>query len=370
MTASGTPAPRLRSLDALRGFDMLWIVGLAELFHQLAKVVDFGWLQAWAHQLEHVEWEGLRAYDLIFPLFMFASGMSVPYALAAKLGRGDSRAGLLLGIWRRALVLVLLGIIYNGGLELKLATQRYASVLGQIGLAYGIAATLFLFTKSWKSRAAWCGGILVGMAGLQLLFPVPGSGAGVLTPEGVVNAWIDRMWLPGRLHGVVFDPEGLLCIVSASALTLGGVIAGDYVKSWGEPSHTAATRMLLAGAVALLAGWLCWKAGYPPIKAAWTTTFNLLAGGICLWIFVVFYLLVDFKPQSNWSFPLQVVGMNPLTIYLADRIISFPDISRFFFGGIAGRSGKWEEVVIVLGILLIEWLLLWFLWKKRVFLRV
>jgi len=370
MTASGNPAPRLRSLDALRGFDMLWIVGLADLFLHLAKVVDVGWLNAWAHQLEHVPWEGLRAYDLIFPLFMFASGMSVSYALTPKLQRGETRGGLLLSVWRRALVLVLLGIIYNGGLDLKFATQRYASVLGQIGVAYGIAASIFLLTRTWKSRAVWCGGILAGVAGLQLLFPVPGHGAGVLTPDGIVNAWFDRMLLPGRLHGVVFDPEGILCIVSASALTLGGVIAGDFVKSWGEPSHTAASRLLLAGAGLLLAGWLCWKLGYPPIKAAWTTTFNLLAGGICTWLFVLFYLLVDFRPQSNWSFPLQVVGMNPLTIYLAERIIPFPGISRFFFGGIARLSGTWGEVVITLGILLIEWLLLWFLWKKRVFLRV
>lgn len=349
---------------------MLWIVGLAELFLQLAKVLNFGWLHVWAEQLEHVPWEGLRAYDLIFPLFMFSSGMSVPYALSAKLERGDAKGKLLTGIWRRALILVLLGIIYNGGLQLEFATQRYASVLGQIGLAYGIAATIFLFTRTWKGRVAWCVGILLGIAGLQLLFPVPGHGAGVLTSEGVVNAWLDRMLLPGRLHGKVFDPEGLLCIVSASALTLGGVIAGDYVKSWGGPSHTAAGTMLVAGAALLLVGWLCWKAGYPPIKSAWTTTFNLLAGGICTWLFVLFYLLVDFRPESNWSFPLQVVGMNPLTIYLAERIISFPDISKFFFGGIAEHCGKWEEVVLVLGILIIEWLFLWFLWRKRAFLRI
>ncbi|QJE95334.1 acyltransferase family protein [Luteolibacter luteus] len=370
MTASGNPAPRLRSLDALRGFDMLWIVGLAELVHALAKVLGYGWLFSLSFQLEHPPWEGLRAYDLIFPLFMFASGMSVPYALSPKLERGETRSKLLLGVWRRALLLVLLGIIYNGGLQLDFGKQRFASVLGQIGLAYGIAASIFLFTRTWKARAICCGLILAGIAALQLLFPVPGHGAGVLTPDGIVNAWLDRMLLPGRLHGVVFDPEGILCAISASALTLGGVIAGDFVKSWAEPSHTAASRLLLAGAAMLLGGWLCWKAGYPPIKSAWTTTFNLLAGGICTWIFVVFYLLVDFRPQSNWSFPLQVVGMNPLTIYMAEKVIPFPDISEFFFGGIARLSGIWGEVVIILGIILIEWILLWFLWKKRVFLRV
>jgi predicted acyltransferase len=370
MTTPGSPSPRLRSIDALRGFDMLWIIGLAELFHQLAKVVDAGWLRVLNGQLEHVEWDGLRAYDLIFPLFMFLSGMAVPYALGAKLERGESRGKLAGGVLKRVALLVLLGIVYNGGLDLEFETQRFASVLGQIGIAYGIAAMVFLFTRTGRARVAWCGGILVGIAILQLLVPVPGHGAGVLTPEGIINGWLDRRFLPGRLHGGVFDPEGLLCIVSASALTLGGVLAGVQVRHAGSPSFSVAGRLLLAGAALLGAGWLCWKLGYPPIKAAWTTTFNLLAGGICLWLFVLFHLLIDFRPESRWSFPLQVVGMNPLTIYLAERILPFGEISAFFLGGIAARSGEWKGVVLACGVLLVGWLLLWFLWRKKVFLRV
>jgi predicted acyltransferase len=369
--ANPSPAvPRLRSIDALRGFDMLWIIGLADLFHQLAMVVEAGWLRSLTVQLEHVEWEGLRAYDLIFPLFMFLSGMSVPYALGRKVEQGEARGKLAVGVLKRTVLLVLLGIVYNGGLGLKFETQRYASVLGQIGIAYGIAATVFLFTRTWRPRAAWCFAIVVGIAVLQLLVPVPGHGAGVLTPEGIINGWIDRHLLPGRLHRELFDPEGLLSIVSASALTLGGVLAGDYVRRSSAPSFGAACRLLLAGAALLAAGWLCWKLGYPPIKSAWTTTFNLLAGGICLWLFVLFHLLIDFRPESKWSFPLQIIGMNALTIYLAEKILSFGDISAFFLGGIAARIGKWEDVLLLCGVLAIQWLLLWFLWRKKVFLRV
>ena len=366
-----TAAPsRLRSLDALRGFDMLWIIGLADLFLQLAKVTNITRLDTFAIQLEHVEWEGLRVYDLIFPLFMFLSGVAVPYALGKKRERGDSRGSLLAAVWKRALILVLLGVIYNGGLQLKFETQRYASVLGQIGVAYGIAATVFLITSTWKARTIWCGGFLAAIAVLQLRFPVPGHGAGILTPDGIVNAWLDRMLLPGRLHGTVFDPEGLLCAFSAAALTLGGILTGDHVRASGPPSHLTAARLLVVGTLLLIAGWLCWKTGYPPIKSAWTTTFNLLAGGICLWVFTAFHLFIDFRPESKWSFPLEVIGMNSLTIYLLERVVSFSDISEFFFGGIARLCGEWHEVVIIAGILLIEWLVLYFLWKKRAFLRV
>ncbi len=371
-TRALAPAPpRLRSLDALRGFDMIWIIGLAHLFVTLGDVSDVSWLKSFALQNEHVDWEGLRIHDLIFPLFMFISGMAVPYALGRKRELGTPRPGLLAGVWRRALVLVLLGIVYNGGLKVGLGDpRRYASVLGQIGIGYGIAATIYLFTNSWKGRAAWALAILLGIAALQLLFPVPGVGAGVLTPEGVVNGWFDRGWLPGRLNDTLFDPEGWLCTISASALTLGGVMTGDYVRGFGGPSYTPASRLLVVGTALLFLGWLCWHFGYPPIKKAWNPTFNLLAAGIGIWLFVAFYLLIEFNPYQKLSFPLEVIGMNPLTIYLAARVFSFTAASQFFFGTLASLCGKWEEVVIILGQLLIEWLLLWFLWKKRAFLRV
>lgn len=368
MSADTSPdtAPRLRSLDALRGFDMLWIVGLATLFREWAEVGDASWLDRWAAQLSHVTWEGLRAYDLIFPLFMFLSGVSIPYAL----GRGGNRATLLAKVARRAVLLVILGIIYNGGLQFEFANQRFASVLGQIGIAYAIAATVFLFTLSWRGRAIGCAGILMTVTVLQLWVPVPGHGAGNLSPDGIINSWIDRQWLPGRLHGGTFDPEGILCTLSAAAITLGGVLAGERIKSSGKPSLSTVVGFLVAGAILCGAGWLCWKAGYPPIKSAWTTSFNLLAGGICVALLAVFHLAVDFVPGFNWSFPLQIVGMNPLTIYLGARIVSFPQISAFFFGGVASLTGEWRAVTLAAGVLVIEWLVLWFLWRKRVFLRV
>ena len=358
--------PRLKSLDAPRGFDMLWIVGLSKLFIALAAVTSIPWLDAWADQLEHVPWDGLRAYDLIFPLFMFLAGMAIPYSLAAKQSRPG---GAIRSILLRVALLILLGAIYNGLLQLKFDTQRYASVLGQIGVAYAIAAFIFLFTRTWKSRVIWLLGLLLGIAALQLLFPVPGHGAGVLTPEGIVNAWIDRQFLPGRLHGGNFDPEGLLCAVSASALTLGGVLTGSFIRHRG-PRLTNVPILLAAGAVLILLGWLCWTLGYPPIKSAWTTTFNLLAGGICLSLFALFHLAIDFIPAVNWSFPLQVVGMNPLTIYLAARILPFSAIAAFFAGGLAERSGPWSPVILLSATLLIEWLLLLFLYRKKIFLRV
>ncbi len=369
LSAAGTP--RLRSVDALRGFDMLWIVGLAALFRELAATAEAPWLEAVAWQLHHAEWAGLRAYDLIFPLFMFLAGMSIPYAITARISRGVSRWKIVASILRRVVLLVVLGAVYNGLLRFDFDDQRYASVLGQIGIAYGIAALVYLATKGWAGRMTVCVLILVGVAALQLFVPVPGYAPGTFTPHGIINGWIDRRYLPGRLHGEVFDPEGWLCIVSAAALTLAGVMTGEYVKLRGSRPHFRSLLALaLAGSASFGLGWLAWYAGYPPIKAAWTTTFNLLAGGICVWLFAIFHLLVDGLPRFDWSFPLRVVGMNPLTIYLLHRFVPFGEISAGIFGGAAALAGKWEAAIVIGGMLLIEWLLLLFLWRKRVFLRL
>lgn len=359
--------PRLRSLDALRGFDMLWIVGLAAIFRILSKSTDIAWLDTLAGQLEHVPWDGLRAYDLIFPLFMFLSGVSIPYALANK--AAGSRFKTIQSILLRVAILILLGAMYNGLLQFNFETQRYASVLGQIGIAYGIAALVFVFTNDWKSRVGWLTLVLTVTTGLQLWVPVPDHGAGLLTQQGIINGWVDRNFLPGQLYEKIFDPEGLMCAFSSASLTLFGVLTGSFVRGRGN-TLTNIPALWISGAGLILLGWVSWNLGYPPIKSAWTTTFCLLAGGISVCLFGLFHLVVDLIPSVNWSFPLQVVGMNPLTIYLLTRIVSFPAISAFFFNGVAMKSGEWSALVIAIGTLLIEWLLLWLMFRKKIFLRV
>ncbi|MGB6222126.1 acyltransferase family protein [Haloferula sp.] len=303
---------RLRSLDALRGFDMLWIIGLEGVFRSLAEASDSSIRDAVVVQLKHVPWAGLRGYDLIFPLFMFLSGVAIPWSVGNKLERGAARKGVALGILRRAFLLVLLGMIYNGLLNFQFDKLRVASVLGQIGVAYAIAALVWTFVATRSTRVIILVGVMLGVAVLQLLVPVPGHGAGVLTPEGSINGWIDRHLLSGQLYRKDFDPEGLLCIVSASALTLGGAFAGDYLKRQAEPHLRTVGLFLGIGAGLILAGWTCATLGYPSIKSAWTGTFHLYAGGISLILLGIFHWLIDFPKRWNWSFPLQVVGMNPL----------------------------------------------------------
>ena len=231
-------AERLHSLDVLRGFDMLWIIGGGELAIALAKVTNWGWLNWFAEQQEHVKWDGFHFEDLIFPLFMFISGVAISFAILGKIARGGSKTKTAWKIVRRGFTLVVLGILYNGFLQFRFAEGgvRYASVLGQIGLGYMFASLIVLYTRHYSFRLMWLGGILLGYGIIQNFIPVPGIGAGVLTPEGCINGYIDRLFLPGRLYGGVFDPEGLLCIVSATGITLMGALAGEVLRSkaWDE----------------------------------------------------------------------------------------------------------------------------------------
>jgi len=372
MSTPGSTDHRLLSLDALRGFDMFWIIGGGELFIALSRVTGWNWLEWWAKQQHHVPWDGFRFEDLIFPLFMFISGVAASYAILGKLGKGSDKPHLAWKVVRRGLTLVILGFVYNGILQLRFGGEgfRFASVLGQIGLAYLFACLIVLFTRKSIFRLIWLALILLGYAIIQNFIPVPGVGAGVLTPEGCINGYIDRLLLPGKLYGGTFDPEGLLCIVSATGITLMGALAGEVLrnKAWSEYrklliiSGTGVLFIILA---------LLLEPVYPVIKAAWTTTFNLLAGGIACLLLSLFYLIIDVWRFRKWTFFFSVIGVNSITIYLGTVLIDFGHTSRFLFGGLSRIAGEaWGEVIFWTGIILIEWLMLLFLYRKKIFLRV
>ncbi len=366
---------RLQSLDVLRGFDMLWIVGGGSLVAALAKTTDWGWLNVIAGQLEHVSWQGFHFEDLIFPMFMFISGVAIPYAVTAKVEQGVDRKSLFHKILKRGILLVILGVIYNGNLRRDFdgfSDMRIASVLGQIGLGYLFAATIVVYTKSFKTRIAWLIGIMSGIAILQLAIPVPGHGAGLLLDQQwCINAYIDRMLMPGRLHGTIYDPEGLLCIVSAITVTLMGALAGSILRD-GEPASQKKAATLAIGGAALIAVALILSPVYPIIKACWTVPFNMLAAGISAMLLSLFYFSIDVKDWTHGVFSykilfFKVIGMNSITIYLGHSIIDFDHASHFFLGCLSKPMGEW---IVILGSIVIEWLVLYYLYQKKIFLRV
>ncbi|MBV5311759.1 MAG: DUF5009 domain-containing protein [Prolixibacteraceae bacterium] len=362
------PRERLLSLDALRGFDMFWITGGSYLIEVIAKYSGASWLDPIVEQMEHVPWNGFHFYDLIFPLFMFISGVAIPFALVSKLEKNVPKYDLAKKAVTRGLILVFLGFIYNGVFRNGFENPRLLSVLGQIGLGYMFAALIVIYTKSFKSTLYWLGGILAGIGIIQLLVPVPGIGAGVLTPDGCINGYIDRMLVPGRLHGGVFDPEGLLCIVSAVTVTLMGSVAGHFLRDKSTSDPEKIKTLSLTGVSAIVLALLL-STFYPLIKACWTSSFNLLTGGIGFLLITLFYWIIDVKGWKKWSFFFRVIGMNSIFIYLFHGFVDVDKITNRLFGWTV-LWGNFGEIFYATSEIAMVWLLLYYMYKKGIFLRV
>ena len=366
---------RLESLDALRGFDMMFIMGVASLVIAVCELFPCGadcWL---ARQMSHVSWNGLAHHDTIFPLFIFLAGVSWPFSLSKQREAGKSTGKIVWKILKRALILIALGVVYNGFFKLDFPNLRIASVLGRIGLAWMGAALIYLFVKSPWKRGIICAVILVGYWLLLRFVSAPDvPGSNPLSLEDNIVGWVDRQLLPGRLlyTSAKFDPEGLLSTLPAIVTAMLGMFAGDLVRLPEEKmTGKRKTLWLLAAAAAFLATGLLWSLDFPVNKKLWSSSFVLVLAAYSFACFALFYYLIDVKGYRKWCFPFKVIGMNSITIYLLQKILSIPSISRFFLEGFAGLfSESVGEVIFAVGYVLICWLILYFLYKKDVFLKV
>lgn len=361
---------RLMSLDALRGFDMLFIMGFASFVVAVCGLWPSAVTDAAAASMSHVAWDGFAHHDTIFPLFLFIAGVSFPFSLSKQRSLGLSTGTIYAKIVRRALTLVLLGVIYNGLFRLDFENLRIASVLGRIGLAWGIAAVLYL-NFGVKARIAIAAAILVGYGLLSALVAAPDvAGAGPLTREGCLAGYVDRLLLPGKLYGKTFDPEGLLSTVPAVVTAMLGMFTGEFVRRQDLSGGRKASWMI-AAAVALLVAGLAFNGVVPVNKSLWSSTFVCVVAAYSLAMFALFYYLIDVRGWRRWTLFFRVVGLNSITIYLAQRIVGFGRISDFFLGGVASKCPEaLAAVVNSAGYVAVCWLFLYFLYRKNVFLKV
>ena len=365
---------RLISLDVFRGFDMFWIMGGESLLCTIAAA--FGFKEFGSH-FGHVPWDGLQFMDTIFPTFLFMAGASFPFSYAKSLARGLSRRQVAFRALRRGITLILLGFVYQGFLQrLDFGTFRIPSVLGYIGFGWMCAAWIYLVLgKAWQ-RLAVGAVILVAVTLVFGFIPAPGVAADAVkfSPEWHLGCWLDRTILGAhRLGGVnsLFDNEGfggLFCTITTALL---GMFAGDIVRQGGtEASGRKALKLLISSVVCLVAGLLL-SLFYPIIKNLWSPSFVLVVGAYSFAMFALFYWLVDVKGFRRWCFFFQVIGMNSITIYLAQRFVGFATASNFFLGGTAALlPAAWGAVLLKVGYIAACWLFLWFFYKKNVFLKV
>lgn len=359
---------RLVSLDALRGFDMFWIMAGEEVAHEAAKLTGWGWLTWLSGQLDHPEWHGFAFYDLIFPLFLFLAGASMPYSFDKRLARGDSRGQVMRHVIVRGLVLVLLGMIYNGLLRFEWPDTRLPSVLGRIGLAYLFAGLIVLRTN-WRGQVVWFAGLLIGYWAALKFVPVPGYGAGDLEPGHTLTDYVDRMLIPGRLYREVRDPEGLFATIPAIGTALAGALTGRFLKSGRGSGYFKTLAMAMVGLVCLGLAQV-WNLEFPINKNLWTSSFVLHCAGWSLLFLALFYLVIDVWRLRRWAFFFVVIGMNSIFIYMAPKFIDFEFMVERLFGGALRYTGECQPLLAAVALLAVKWLLLYMLYRYKVFVRV
>ncbi len=409
-TASPAPQPtvppdRLVSLDALRGFDMFWILG-GDFVMQVVGAMSGGpssplkWL---TDQFDHKAWDGFAFYDLIFPLFVFISGTSMVFSLTRLVER-EGRARAVKRVLWRGTAIFLLGLFYSGGVTNAWPDIRLLGVLQRIALAYTGAGLLFCFLKP-RALAGATAALLIGYWALLTFVPIRDvhldrtalpTQMGVAKPTleqarafyaatttHVTGAYgpghnltnhLDFKILPGRKYDLYYDPEGLLSTLPAIATCLLGAFAGLLLRRPDLAEMKKVAWLASAGVAALAVGFL-WGLQFPVVKKIWTSTFVLVAGGWSLLLLSVFYYIVDVRRARGWCQPLVWIGMNAITLYVASNLLGYRRVAarlaggdvKTFFDGIAPRTG--DLVLGLVGIALMLWLAR-FLYRRQIFLRL
>jgi predicted acyltransferase len=319
------------SLDALRGFDMFWIVGGAGILRALEKFSGSPFLSAIRQQLTHVEWAGFRFYDLIFPLFVFIAGVSLTFS-TSKAVEKIGKAGAVKRMLSRGLLLFLVGVFYSGGLSQGLDGVRWLGVLNRIALASTAAGILLVFLPV-RTLLGVCAGILLGYWALLAWVPIraipltPTAVQEGMARTGTTNVqqlyWsttqrisgqyepglnvvnhFDFEHLPGKKYDTYYDPEGILSTFPAIATCLLGVFAGTLLRQVSLKPSQRTLRLILAGLGCLAVGWV-WSGSFPIVKKLWSSSSCYLpADGVsCSW--------PDFTKW--WTDGTNNAGANPLS---------------------------------------------------------
>ena len=300
---------RVQSVDVLRGFDMFWISGGDHLFHALAIATGWSGAVFLSNQLKHSHWAGFTCYDLIQPLFLFITGITLPLSIGRRLARGQTRWTVFRRLLTRAMFLVLLGhLVKNGAISFDVPHIRFTSVLGRIGVAGLAAGVIIMFTRV-RAQIIWAVGILIVYWALLTFVPAPGQ-PGPSFNQGVnIVDYLDQHVMPGRLASGNHDANGWFSTPPVVATVLLGALAGAWLLS---ARNFARKALGLAGAgLALVAlGWL-WGLQCPIIKHIWTSSYVLYAGGWSCLLLALFYAIVDGLRWRRWGFPFLLIGMNP-----------------------------------------------------------
>ena len=406
--AANTPVPtaesqRLVSLDALRGFDMFWILGADSFVYALYRMSDNPVTAFFRKQLSHAEWGGFHFYDLIFPLFVFIMGVSTVFSLTKIIER-EGRAAAVKRVLKRGVLLFIIALIYSGGFANPWPDMRLMGVLNRIAICYTFGGLLFIFCNL-RVMIAVTVTLLLGYWALLALVPfpdvrpIPGGDAVISLKTGFTNVgnlnmastnlirgsyiqgvnltdYVDQKYLPGRKWDGTYDPEGILSTLPAIATGLLGIFAGIFLRNKSVPDTQKVIYLIGAGAASAALGWL-WGLEFPVVKKIWSSSYVLVAGGYSAMLLGLFYWIVDVKKKTFWCQPFIWIGMNPITLYLTANFIGgFEKLAQRLAGGSLENflnthvaQGFGGLVAAAVGVALFIWMAR-FLYQRKIFLRL
>lgn len=371
---------RLESLDVLRGADLFFLLAVGPIVRRFIKLVDQPWLNECYWLFDHVAWEGFSPWDIIMPLFVFMTGITIPFALGRI--REERRYGTALWrIVRRVVILWLFGMICQGGLLDKdpNTIYLYSNTLQAIAVAYAASALLFLFTKL-RTQIIVATVLLLGYWAAMEFVSVDGFGGGDYTPEKNLAEWVDNTVL-GRFRdgakvvdgAVVFDAKyhhtWILTSLTFIVTGLLGMFAGVVAKS-----QMAERRKLwwFAGlGVAMVAAGLVWSIWHPIIKCIWSSSMTLFSGGICFLLLWLCYYLIDYKGYRRGLTLFKVYGMNSIAAYMMPKFIKTRAILSGLLAFLPFVMGEeWAGFAIRVADAVVIYLLLYYMYKRKIFLKV
>ncbi len=367
MATSISKTERLMSIDALRGFDMFLIIFADRFFINLGKAADTPFTNFLATQFDHPEWFGFHFYDIIMPLFLFVVGAVIPFSLTRRLEEKHSKPLLYRHLIKRFVVLFILGAICQGHL-LNLDINKlhlFSNTLQAIAVGYLFSSIAFIhLNKSGRYILFAC--LLVVYALLLTVPDIPGVGRSELLPDKNFAIYIDHVILGRFDDGTQYS--WILSGLGFTATVLSGVFAGELIRS-SLTKEKIALYLLVLGVIGLALG-LIWGIWHPIVKKIWTSSFVLFMAGLCFILLAAFYWIIDVKGYRKWAYPFKVIGMNAISVYVASHVISFPKIAHFVLFGLEQYTGNYYSVITSIGGFGIMYLILWYMYKNRTFIKV
>ena len=378
MKNTHSSSKRLESLDALRGFDLFFLVALGPLMHSLARTANVEWLNESMWVFSHVSWEGFSPWDLIMPLFLFMSGISMPFSLSRYKSISDKRP--LLRRLAKRILLWIFGMMCQGNL-LALDPNTiylYSNTLQAIATGYLITALLFLFTSRRTQIITAVVLLLVYWTAMQFI-TVDGYGGGNYTPQGNLAEWIDNTVL-GRFRDTAQVIDGKVVVADwyhytwiLSSLNFGvtvltGLFAGYIAKDKIEEKKKL-KLYFGTGITMVIAGWL-WNFQMPVIKTIWTSSMVLVSSGYCFLLMGLFYYWIDYKGHRSGITWLKVYGMNSIVAYMLANVVNFRCIGESLFYGLEQYMGSYYSFLMTLWNIGAVYVIIWFMYKRGIFLKV